>query len=231
MNDITILIVEDDPNIGFIVKDHFESSDFNVFFATNAEEALKFFKESKIDLCLLDVVLPHKDGFWLAGEIRKINKDVPFIFLTAQTDKLDIIRGFTLGADDYVKKPFLMDELMLRVNAVLRRYNLKSQQKKAVSIHIIGKYKFDYLNQRLHHRETSIQLTHKEAELLKFFCENINQVLERDHLLKEIWGSDNFFNARSMDVYVSKLRKYLIDDPNVEILNIRGKGYKLILNE
>lgn len=229
---IKILIVEDDENIGFIVKDHFESSGYDAYYANNANEAFSLFKDHSPDLCLFDVILPDKTGFELAEEVRKINSTVPIIFLTAQTMKEDIVTGFKLGADDYIRKPFMIDELMLRVEAVLRRISSKpgviSMQ---TQYYNIGQFEFDYKYQKLKHGDEVNELTHKENELLKLFCDNLNEIVERKAVLKYVWGNDSFFNSRSMDVYIAKLRKYLKADPSIEIKNIRGKGFKMRIND
>ncbi len=232
MDKYKMLIVEDDPSLGLIVKDFFERRGYHVVYCQNAEDAYKAFSKDSFDIILLDVILPGKSGFDLASQIREINKEVPVIFLTAQTMKDDIVKGFTVGADDYIKKPFVMEELVLRVNAILRRSGvIPGQEKGENKQFFIGEYEFLYDVQKLKYQDKTIELTHKESELLKMFCENLNNVIDRKYALNKIWEDDSFFNSRSMDVYVAKLRKYLAMDSRVEIVNIRGKGFKLRINK
>ena len=186
----------------------------------------EFFKE-KYDICVLDVMMPKKDGFTLAQEIRQSNAEVPIIFLTAKTLKEDILEGFKLGADDYITKPFSMEELVMRIEAILRR--VKGKKGKEITMYKIGKFTFDTQKQVLIIGEKQTKLTTKENELLALLCSHANEILQRDYALKTIWIDDNYFNARSMDVYITKLRKHLKDDDQIEIINIHGKGYKLIV--
>ena len=192
---------------------------------TDGVKGLKAFKRGDFDLCILDVMMPEKDGFSLAKDIRILDNEVPFIFLTAKGLKDDILKGFSLGADDYMTKPFSMEELLYRIEVIMRRIknNTKSQEE-----YLIGKFIFNVKKRFLTIDERTIKLTTKESDLLRFLCENMNKVLERDYALKAIWRDDNYFNARSMDVYITKLRKHLKEDPSIQIINVHGKGYKLI---
>lgn len=231
MKTTKILIVEDDPFLGLIVKENFETRGFETSLHKDGEAGLKAFCKLKPDICILDVMMPVKDGFTLARELRKIDKQIPIIFLTAKSMQQDVIEGFNAGADDYVKKPFSMEELILRVNAVLKRAEGIEQESGGLNSYIIGNYKFSYEAQVLNHKENIQKLTHLEAELLKLLYENKNKILDREPTLTKLWGEDNYFTGRSMDVFISKIRKYLQDDPNLEIINIRGKGYKLIVKD
>ena len=228
---IHILLVEDDENLGFILKDFLEMQNYMVDLRKNGAEGLFAFRAKIFDLCLLDVMMPVKDGFTLATEIREINDNVPIIFLTAKELKEDKIRGFKIGADDYITKPFSTEELNLRIQAILRRYRINAEADKLNSVFQIGAYQFDAENQTLAYSETEIStLTKKEAELLKVLCLQMNTVVKRETALKKVWGNDDYFMGRSMDVYITKLRKYLKNDPNVTILNVHGTGFKLEVN-
>ena len=224
-----ILLVEDDPNFGAVLKDYLMINDFDVTLAKNGMEGFEKFKKDTFDLCILDVMMPYKDGYTLAREIREKNQEVPIIFLTAKTLKEDILEGFKIGADDYITKPFSMEELLFRIEAILRR--IKGKKVKEKIVYKIGKFIFDSQKQTLSLGNDSTKLTTKESELLTLLCANANDILERNYTLKTIWIDDNYFNARSMDVYITKLRKLLKDDDNVQIINIHGKGYKLIIPE
>ena len=219
-----VLLAEDDENLGPLLKEYLKAKSFETDLTVNGEEALKFFHRNPYDLCILDIMMPKKDGLTLAKEIRAINSDIPIIFLTAKSMKEDVLDGFKTGADDYITKPFSMEELLYRMEAVLRRTKKEMDR----DIFNIGKYEFDSNKQILSIDGNIHKLTTKESDLLKLLCQNRNQVLERNFALKTIWIDDNYFNARSMDVYITKLRKYLQDDPSIEILNIHGKGFKLI---
>lgn len=224
-----ILLTEDDPNLGQLLQEYLSSKNHTVDLAINGEIGIKYFLEKNYDLCLLDVMMPKKDGFSLAKEIRMTDKEVPIIFLTAKSMKEDTIQGFKVGADDYITKPFSMEELMLRIQAVLRRYQ-KSEAPLAsmMSVFTLGKFTFDFDRQLLTAQGNTQKLTSKEAALLKLFCENQNRPINRSLALKLVWGDDSYFNARSMDVYITKLRKYLKDDPTLQIVNIHGEGFKLL---
>jgi two-component system OmpR family response regulator len=224
---IKILLAEDDENLGSLLKEYLKAKSFDADWVTDGEKAFKKFESGSYDICVLDVMMPVKDGFTLAKEIRMMNRDMPIIFLTAKSMKEDVFEGFSIGADDYITKPFSMEELLYRIEAILRRTKGDSATKQ--SVYTIGKYQFDTNKQLLTLGDNSQKLTTKESELLKLLCNNANQILERNFALKAIWIDDNYFNARSMDVYITKLRKYLKEDPSIEIMNIHGKGYKLII--
>lgn len=224
---IKLLLAEDDENLGMLLQNYLKAKGFDTDWVTNGELAYKAYKRAKYDFCVLDVMMPVKDGFTLAKEIREIDRDVPIIFLTAKSMKEDIYEGFTIGADDYLTKPFNMDELVFRIEAILRRsHGTQVSDQKQFKL---GRYYFDFDKQTLILDDKVSKLTTKESELLKLLCDNQNNVLERNYALKTIWNDDNYFNARSMDVYITKLRKYLKDEPEIEILNIHGKGFKLLV--
>jgi DNA-binding response OmpR family regulator len=231
MDKIKILLVEDEPNLGSLLKEYLEAKDFSTVLAVNGKEGFEQFSKDKFQLCILDVMMPVKDGFTLAREIRAEDPDIPIVFLTAKSMKEDAIEGFTLGADDYITKPFSMEELLLRIRAILRRAEGKTAKSSGQTEFEIGKYKFDYKHQTLVIAGSQQKLTTKEAELLKLLCDNINDVLDRNYALKTIWNDDNYFNGRSMDVYIAKLRKYLKEDPAVEVINVHGKGFKLLVGK
>ncbi|MCF0181301.1 MAG: response regulator transcription factor [Muribaculaceae bacterium] len=221
-----ILLCEDDENLGTLTREYLEDKGYKAELFPDGESGYKAFLKGKYDICLLDVMMPKKDGFQLAQEIRTVNNDVPIIFLTAKALKEDVLEGFKIGADDYITKPFSMEELKLRIEAILRR--VKGKKGKEVTVYKIGKFTFDTQRQVLFTDEKSEPLTTKESELLSLLCAHVNEILERNFALKTIWIDDNYFNARSMDVYITKLRKKLKDDPDIQIINIHGKGYKLI---
>ncbi len=222
-----VLLAEDDENLGELLKNYLNAKSFETDLYHNGEEAFEGFRKEHYDLCILDVMMPIKDGFTLAQEIRSFNKVIPIIFLTARSMKDDVLEGFKIGADDYITKPFNMDELLFRIEAILRR--VKSDASFQPQVYTLGKYTFDVQKQLLQSSDASYKLTTKESELLKLLCDNANQVLERNYALKTIWEDDSYFNARSMDVYITKLRKYLKDESTVEILNVHGKGFKLVM--
>ncbi len=222
-----ILLVEDDKNLGLIISDFLEMSDYQVVHKENGQEGLHEFFKGSYDLVLLDIMLPMIDGFTVAEEIRKQDCDVPIVFMTARVMKEDRIKGFRIGADDYISKPFSTEELKLRINAILRRVNNKSDSSSKPALYKLGNYTFDFPNHLLHHASEKKQLTKREAELLHLLCLNMNQVLRRDVALKTIWGEDDYFMGRSMDVYITKLRKLLGKDPAVTIVNIHNTGFKL----
>lgn len=223
-----LLLAEDDPNLGALLKDYLEAKGFEVTLAVNGEEALKYFLEGTFALCILDVMMPKKDGFTLAGEIRLKDPAVPLIFLTAKSQKEDTLRGFELGADDYLTKPFVMEELLFRIKAILKR-STSGEIKPEKTVFEIGKFTLDTDARTLSSEDGVVQLTTKETALLRLFCQNARQTVSRSYALKLIWGDDSYFNARSMDVYITKLRKYLKADERVRILNLHGEGFKLIL--
>lgn len=226
---LNILLCEDDENLGMLLREYLQSKGYNAELCPDGDAGYKAFIKSKFDICILDVMMPKKDGFTLAKEIRNINSDVPIMFLTAKTLKDDILEGFKLGADDYITKPFSMEELTLRMEAILRRVHGKKNRD--VSVFKIGRFTFDSKKQILSIGDKTTKLTTKETELLTLLCMHQNEILQRDFALKSIWIDDNYFNARSMDVYITKLRKHLKEDDSVEIINIHGKGYKLIVPE
>ena len=227
---LNILLAEDDNNLGRLLKEYLEAKGYGVSLAQNGKEGFDLFKKEKYDLCLLDVMMPVKDGFTLAKEIRSINSDIPVVFLTAKSMKEDAIEGFNAGADDYITKPFSMEELLLRLKAILRRTKNQAIANSEQNDFDIGKYHFNYNTQVLSVNGGDQKLTSKEADLLKLLCINTNAVLDRTFALNSIWHDDSYFNSRSMDVYIAKLRKYLKEDSKVEILNIHGKGFKLLVN-
>ena len=231
MNDdkLKILLCEDDENLGMLLREYLQAKGFVAELCADGEAGFKAFLKTKFDICVLDVMMPKKDGFTLAQEIRSANTDVPIIFLTAKTLKEDILEGFKLGADDYITKPFSMEELVFRIEAILRR--TKGKKSRESTVYRLGQFTFDTQKQLLQIGEKQTKLTTKENELLALLCSHSNEILQRDFALKTIWIDDNYFNARSMDVYITKLRKHLKDDPQIEIINIHGKGYKLITPE
>ena len=216
---LRILLCEDDENLGMLLREYLQAKGYAADLFSDGESGYKAFLKGKYDLCVLDVMMPKKDGFTLAQEIRTVNGEVPIIFLTAKSLKEDILEGFKIGADDYITKPFSMEEILRRV---------KGKKGKEVTMYKIGRFTFDTQKQVLAIDDKSTKLTTKESELLSLLCAHVNEILERNFALKTIWIDDNYFNARSMDVYITKLRKHLKDDPSIEIINIHGKGYKLI---
>ena len=226
---LKILLCEDDENLGMLLREYLQAKGYATELCADGEAGYKAFLKSKFDICVLDVMMPKKDGFTLAQEIRTSNVDVPIIFLTAKTLKEDILEGFKIGADDYITKPFSMEELVFRIEAIIRR--TKGKKNKESTVYRIGQFTFDTQKQLLCLGDEQRKLTTKENELLALLCSHANEILQRDFALKTIWIDDNYFNARSMDVYITKLRKHLKDDPQIEIINIHGKGYKLITPE
>lgn len=221
---IKILLAEDEPALAQIIKESLETRNFHVTHCKNGEEASVEFLKNKPDILVLDVMMPKKDGFTLAKEIRNIDKKTPIIFLTAKSQTQDVVDGFQLGGNDYLKKPFSMEELIVRIYALLDRITADKTEENLQ----IGSYTFNNIKQTLHYSEQIISLTHREASLLQLLIENKNDILDRSIILKKIWGDDDFFNGRSMDVFITKLRKKLSLDPNIQIINIRNQGYKLI---
>ena len=226
---ISILLVEDDPNLGLVLQEYLQlKAGYKVTLCKDGDEGLKAFYQSEFNLCIFDVMMPKKDGFTLGREIRSINNDIPIIYATAKSMMEDKTEGFQLGADDYITKPFRIEELLLRIQAILKRVSIETS-KVDERIFTIGEYSFDFLTQTLSRSNQSTKISGKEAELLKLLCIRKNQILTREEALLKIWKDDSYFNGRSMDVYLSKIRKYLKDDPNIEILNVHGKGFKLIV--
>jgi DNA-binding response OmpR family regulator len=227
-----ILLVEDDPNLGLLLQEYLQlKGKFEVVRCIDGVEGLKAFTKEPFDICILDVMMPKKDGFTLGKDIRKINEHIPLIFATAKTMIEDKTEAFTLGGDDYITKPFRIEELLLRINALLKRVSEHKNDETSVqqSRFQIGDFVFDVAAQQITYKENTQRLSTKEAELLKLLCQKQNQVLTREEALLAIWHDDNYFNGRSMDVFLSKLRKYLKADPRVEIINIHGRGYKLFI--
>ncbi len=227
MEDIKLLLAEDDQNLGSLLREYLIAKKINTDWYTNGEDAYKNFVKKHYDLCVLDIMMPVKDGITLAKEIRMTNTDIPIIFLTAKSQKEDVLEGFKAGGDDYIPKPFSMEELLYRIEAILRRTNKQGKFNSQKEFKI-GEYLFDSEKQILKLDDHIQKLTTKETDLLKLLCINKNIILDRNFALKAIWIDDNYFNARSMDVYIAKLRKYLKDDASVEIINIHGKGFKLL---
>jgi DNA-binding response OmpR family regulator len=224
-----VLLAEDDENLGILLKEYLKVKEYDTDLYSDGDAAFKGFRDSggKYDICILDVMMPLKDGFTLAEEIRQMSSDIPIIFLTAKSMKEDIVKGFSSGGDDYITKPFNIEEVIMRIEAILRR-TASSEQTQAT--YEIGEYVFNPTKQTLVYSVdgTEQKLTSKEAELLRYLCVNRNNVLDRNFALRTVWNDDSYFNARSMDVYITKLRKCLKDDPSVQIINVRGKGFKLI---
>jgi len=224
----SILVLEDDKNLGFILKEHLELNGFDATLCTNGIDGISSYQKGGFVLCLVDIMMPKKDGFAFAREIRMQDQDIPLIFLTAKSLKEDRIEGFKIGCDDYVTKPFSMEELLLRIQAVLKRSSPASGP--APTTFSLGNYQFDFDKQTLQIGDTTQKLTTKEAELLRLLCLNMNRTLEREVALNAIWKDDSYFNGRSMDVFISRLRKYFSDDPRIEIMNVHGKGFKIVVD-
>ena len=228
---LKILVVEDDPNLGSLLKEYLNARGHDATLATNGEQGLKAFRRGDFEFLILDVMMPVKDGFTVAKEIRAKNDSVPILFLTAKSMKEDTIHGFQAGADDYMTKPFSMEELLMRIEAIVRRAGIMGTEEEEPDSYNIGKFNFDHRKQLLIFNGSENKLTTKENDLLKLLCKKRNGIMERDKALNQIWGDDNYFNGRSMDVYIAKLRKHLKQDPQVEILNVHGKGFKLLSTE
>ncbi len=222
----TILLVEDDMNLGFVIQDNLKMSGYKVHLCSDGKMGLKQFNEGEYDLCILDVMLPHKDGFTLAEDIRKTNKTIPIVFLTAKSMTEDKIKGFKSGGDDYITKPFSTEEFLLRVETILKRSN-KSEEVKTNTSFTIGSYEFVSENFILKRSGVEQKLTKKEAEVLKLLCQHKGNVLPRELVLNMVWGDDTYFNGRSLDVFITRLRKYLKDDGKIKITNVHGVGFKL----
>lgn len=226
---IRILLCEDDQNLGLLLSEYLNAKGFETTLAVDGVEGMKVFRRENFDFIILDVMMPNKDGFTVAKEIREQDRHTPILFLTAKSMKEDTLEGFKSGADDYMTKPFSMEELLVRVNAILRRSAALPQDGDEVTEFEVGKYTFDYNRQRIVLGDNEDKLTTKENELLYLLCKHKNGLLERNYALNAIWGDDNYFNGRSMDVYIAKLRKHLKDDERVEIINVHGKGFKLLV--
>ncbi len=224
---INILLVEDDPNLGLLLKEYLQAKGHLVTLCVNGQEGFEEFCKKTYDFLVLDVMMPVKDGYTLAREIRRMDKSIPILFLTAKSMKEDTLEGFNAGADDYMTKPFSMDELIARMNAILRRIRGEKEEEPAEIK--LGKYLYDTHKQELRLGKQVQKLTTKENELLKLLASHLNGTVERNFALTAVWGDDSYFNGRSMDVYITKLRKYLTADPDVEIVNVHGKGFKLLV--
>ncbi|HAS56992.1 DNA-binding response regulator, OmpR family, contains REC and winged-helix (wHTH) domain [Algoriphagus ornithinivorans] len=225
MSKIQVLLAEDELALGMIIQESLESRDFKVRLCEDGQKAWESYQSSKPDILILDVMMPKKDGFSLAEEIRKIDPYTPIIFLTSKSQTEDVVKGFGLGANDYVRKPFSMEELIVRIKAHLDRLRTRQNQNDWLPI---GQYEFHPTKQILRIKDSECPLTARESQLLQMLLENANDITDRTLILNQIWGSDDFFNARSMDVFITKLRKKLQDDPEIQILNIRGYGFKLV---
>ena len=226
---VKILLCEDDENLGTLLCEYLIAKGYDATLCPDGEAGFKEFQKEKFDFCILDVMMPKKDGFTLAQDIRQMNSQVPIIFLTARVQKEDVLEGFDKGADDYITKPFSMEELVKRVEAILRR--VRGKKNRESTMYKIGRFTFDTQKQLLTIDGKSTKLTTKENELLALLCSHANEILKRNDALRTIWIDDNYFNARSMDVYITKLRKHLKADDQIEIINIHGQGYKLIVPE
>lgn len=224
-----ILLLEDDTNLGLILQEHLQMQGYSVTLCGNGVDGFDAYKRGGHDLCLVDVMMPKKDGFTFAREVRECDDRIPLIFLTAKSLKEDKIEGFKIGCDDYLTKPFSIEELLLRIQAVLKRSKGTGREEPAASQFTLGTYKFDSTRQLLRCKDKQYKLTPKESELLKLLCLHMNETLEREVALRKIWGEDSYFNSRSMDVFISRLRKYLKDDQRIEIMGIHGKGFRLIV--
>ncbi len=224
--DATVLLVEDEKQLAQIVQDSLEMRGFRMFCAHNGQEGLRLYRQHRPDILVLDIMMPDMDGFSMAAEVRKTDKSIPIIFLTAKSQTADVVKGFELGGNDYLKKPFSMDELIVRIKSLVGRFQPAPQP--GDDEILIGQYAFNYTKQTLTRNNHKEFLSHREAEVLWRLCRHRNQVMERKSILLDLWGDDNFFNARSMDVFITRLRRYLKDDPRIQIVNIRGVGYKLI---
>jgi len=226
---VKILLVEDDPNFGSIMKSYLELNDYEVVLKTDGKQGLSAFKSELFELCILDVMMPEMDGFTLAKEIKKSNSDIPFIFLTAKTLKEDMLEGFRTGADDYITKPFDSEVLLYKLKAILKRKNQLDENESDLQEFQVGRLHFNFLLRTLSRDKQVQQLSPKEAKLLKMLCTAKDGILLRKDALEKIWGADNYFNGRSMDVFIARLRKYLREDPSIEIVNIHGNGFRFII--
>jgi len=228
MSKAKVLYVEDELFLGKIVKESLESRDFEVIMEGDGAKATDLFKKTKPDICVLDIMLPNKDGFTIADEIRELDEEVPIIFLTAKTQTEDVVKGFSLGGNDYIRKPFSMEELIVRIQNLLRNKTEGGSQKISGGSATIGKFNFQLNRQLLSNGKEEKKLSFRESELLKLLYENRERIINRKDILNLLWGNDSFFNSRNLDVYITKLRSYLKDDPALEILTIKGVGYRFI---
>lgn len=229
MDKLKVLIVEDDPNLGQILSEYLEIKGLVPTLCKDGEEGIESYNHGVFDLCILDVMMPKKDGFTLAREIKNKDKNMPIIFLTAKSMKEDTIEGLKIGADDYMTKPFSMEVLLLRIQAVMRRVGRNNSEELYSSVFQVGKYKFDNDKRQLESKGEITKLTTKESELLKMLVENKNKTLQRSIALNNVWGNDSYYNSRSMDVYITKLRKLLKDDDSLQLLAVHGEGFKLLM--
>lgn len=227
---IKVLVVEDDTNLGTILSEYLTAKGYDTVLATDGEKGFETFTNQTFNFVILDVMMPKKDGFTLAKDIRNINTEVPVLFLTAKSMKEDTIEGFRIGADDYMTKPFSMEELLARMKAILKRTGSSQSEAENLKEFQLGKFTFNTTKRLLITDSEEHKLTSKESELLRLLCLNQNNVLDRTVALKSIWNDDSYFNSRSMDVYITKLRKYLKEDPAIEIMNIHGQGFRLVVN-
>lgn len=227
MSKTKVLYVEDELFLGKIVRESLESRGFEVAMEADGAKVMELFKKSKPDICVLDVMLPNKDGFTIADEIRNLNEDIPIIFLTAKTQTEDVVKGFSLGGNDYIRKPFSMEELIVRIQNLLRN-KTESTQKISGGSATIGKYSFQLNRQVLSNGKEDRKLSFRESELLKLLYENRDKIIDRKDILNLLWGNDSFFNSRNLDVYITKLRSYLKEDPSLEIITIKGIGYRFV---
>ena len=229
MSKTKVFYVEDELFLARIVKESLESRDFDVIMESDGGKALDLFKKSQPDICVLDIMLPGKDGFEIADEIREINENIPIIFLTAKTQTEDVIKGFNLGGNDYIRKPFSMEELIVRIQNLLRLRQNGAKKVNTESVRI-GKYNFQINRQVLSNDKEQRKLSFKESELLRLLFEGRDRVIDRKDILNLLWGNDSFFNSRNLDVYITKLRSYLRDDPSLEIITIKGIGYRFVVS-
>ena len=227
MSKVKVLYVEDELFLGKIVRESLESRGFEVIMEADGAKVIDLFKKTKPDICVLDVMLPNKDGFAIADEIRELDEEVPIIFLTAKTQTEDVVKGFSLGGNDYVRKPFSMEELIVRIQNLLRTKTEGSQKINGGSA-TIGKYNFQLNRQVLSNGKEEKKLSYRESELLKVLYENRDKIIDRKDILNLLWGNDSFFNSRNLDVYITKLRSYLKEDPSLEIITIKGIGYRFV---
>ena len=230
MNKIRLLLAEDDPNLSLVLKDFLELQGYKVFLYNDGQQALIGFRTQQVDICVLDIMMPKKDGFTVAEDIRKVNSKMPIVFLTARDQKEDKIKGFKLGCDDYITKPFSTEELSLRLEAILRRCEANNVINNAkISTLKIGSYDFDYNNQVLKSNNNVYSLTKRETDLLKLLYDNKNELISREKILKQLWSNDSYFNGRSLDVFITRLRKYLKEDECISIVNVHGMGFKFCI--
>jgi two-component system OmpR family response regulator len=232
MNKMRLLLAEDDPNLSLVLKDYLELQGYKVCLCNDGQQATIAFRTQPFDICILDIMMPKKDGFSLAEDIRKSNQNIPIVFLTAREQKEDKIKGFKIGCDDYITKPFSTEELSLRLEAIMRRCQL-SQNNLSLKTELIklGLYLYDYDNQELKSSATTYTMTKRESDLLKLLYDNKNELLSREKILKQLWSNDSYFTGRSLDVFITRLRKYLKEDDSISIINVHGTGFKFCLEK